>query len=166
MIVLWSERYAGMSPFRVLVGLTGSYALGSVFVFVMNGFYPSYLAGFTALLPLASIACLLKTRSAGYPVGALVRVGRKDHPPGGSLPSWCSYSFSIGFSGIQLTGYSDTSAGPIQFLITAPLFAALVLLTDRVSVIALQKLPPDAHGVGLCPPCSSRPCWEPLSQDP
>ena len=148
MIVLWSERYAGMSPFRVLVGLTGSYALGSVFVFVMNGFYPSYLAGFTALLPLASIACLLKTRSAGYPVGALVRVGRKTIP-WRLVAIMVLYSFSIGFSGIQLTGYSDTSAGPIQFLITAPLFAALVLLTDRVSVIALQKLPPMLMALGF-----------------
>ena len=39
---MWSELYAGLTPFKVLIGLTGSYAAAPVLVFLLNGLYPAY----------------------------------------------------------------------------------------------------------------------------
>lgn len=147
MILLWSERYAGMPPYKVLIGLTGSYALAVAIVFVLNGFYPDYLAGFTMLLPLASVLMLARTRSLGYSVQGLVRVGR------GTIP-WrlvaimALYNVAIGFSGVRVLNVDGAGSATVTFFVAAIYFVCLLLMGNRSSVL-IQKLPPLLMMVGF-----------------
>ncbi len=148
MVLLWSERYAGLPPYKVLVGLTGSYALAAVIVFLLNGFHPPYLAGFTALLPAASIACLVRSKSEGYHVEGLLHTGR------GTIP-WrliavmVLYSFSIGFSGIQASATGGTGSALTAFIVAGTYFAALAFMAERISFASMQKLPPLLMALGF-----------------
>lgn len=140
-ILLWSERYAGLPPYKVLIGLTGSYALGAVLIFVLNGFYPAYLVGFSCLLPLGSMLCLARTKSLGYSVAGLVRVGR------GTIP-WrlvaimVLYNLSIGLSGARAFSGGGAVATAITFGVSGVYFASLVFSAPRASSFFMQKLPP------------------------
>ena len=140
MILLWSERYAGMPPYKVLIGLTGSYALAVAIVFVLNGFYPDYLAGFTMALPLASILLLARSRSLGYSVQGLVRVGR------GTIP-WrlvaimALYSVAIGFSGVRVLNMDGAGSATVTFFVAATYFVCLLIMGNR-STTLIQRVPP------------------------
>lgn len=60
LILVWSELYSCLSPYRVAVYYSASLLACAAVVFVCRGFVLGYVAGASALLPLASLACALK----------------------------------------------------------------------------------------------------------
>lgn len=140
MILMWSELYAGLTPFKVLVGLTGSYALAPVLVFLLGGFYPAYQGVALVLLPFAAIACMRKA-GALVPLGHLRACGR------GTIP-WrvvavmVLYGFASGLSNLHMTELTGINSSLTTFVVAGTLCLVLIGLTDRISFAAVQKFPP------------------------
>lgn len=59
LILIWSELYSCLSPYRVAVYYAASILACAAVVFVCRGFILSYVAVVSVLLPLASLACAL-----------------------------------------------------------------------------------------------------------
>lgn len=141
MILLWSELYAGLSPFWVLLALTGSYCLGPVVVFVLDGFVPSYQAGAVALLPVLSMLCLLSARSKGGYSQHLRRTG-KGAIPFRAIAVLALYGMVSGLMDTHGGKISGTNSSLTAFLVSGTLFLLLSLIGSRLSISGIQKVPP------------------------
>lgn len=140
MILFWSELYAGLTPFKVLVGLTGSYAVAPVLVFLFGGLYPAYQAVGVVFLPLLSIWCL--RRSLGQvSVNALRATGRHT-VPWRVIAVMVLYGFASGLSGVHMSEITGVNSSLTTFLVAGALWVVLLGLSDCISFGAVQKLPP------------------------
>lgn len=140
MVLMWSELYAGLTPFKVLIGLTGSYAAAPVLVFLLNGLYPAYQAAALVLLPFASIACLCRAQ-AHVMLAPLRATGRRT-VPWRVVAVMTLYGFASGLSGMHMSEIVGVNSSLTTFVVAGILWVGLLGLSDRISFGAVQKLPP------------------------
>lgn len=140
MVLLWSELYAGLTPFKVLIGLTGSYALAPVLVFLFEGLFPAYQAVGIALLPFLSIGCLRRSL-AHVSLGSLRATG-KHTVPWRVIAVMMLYGFATGLSNVRMSELTGVNSSLTTFLVAGSLWAVLLGLSERLSFGAVQKLPP------------------------
>ena len=147
MVLMWSELYAGLTPFKVLIGLTGSYAAAPVLVFLLNGLYPAYQAAALVLLPFASIACLCRAQ-AHVMLAPLRATGRRT-VPWRVVAVMTLYGFASGLSGMHMSEIVGVNSSLTTFVVAGILWVGLLGLSDRISFGAVQKLPPALMAASL-----------------
>lgn len=147
MILFWSELYAGLTPFKVLIGLTGSYAFAPALVFLFEGLYPAYQAVGIALLPFLSIGCLRRSLPQ-VSLNSLRATGRRT-VPWRVIAVMVLYGFATGLSGVRMSDITGVNSSLTTFLVAASLWVLLLGLSDRISFGAVQKLPPALMIMGL-----------------
>lgn len=140
MILMWSELYAGLTPFKVLVGLTGSYALAPVLVFLLAGLCPTYQGAALVLLPFVTIAYLRK--ADGFVALDHLRACGRGTIPWRVVAVMVLYGFASGLSNLHMTELTGINSSLTTFVVAGALFLGLIGLTDRISFAAVQKLPP------------------------
>ncbi|NTU89295.1 MAG: helix-turn-helix transcriptional regulator [Actinobacteria bacterium] len=152
-ILLWSELYSCLNPFRVALYYSGSLMVGVLIVYLLKGFIVSYFYASVLLLPIASLLCLARSYTT---------IPEQERPKGTwgkfSFP-WkpvalmAVYAFAYGLTEPQLY----TTSGPhssVGVLIAAGIvFFGLLLFSGKFnfSLIYRVSLPLMICGLLLVP---------------
>ena len=123
MIVIWSEIYGSLNPFRVAAYYSLSIVAGALVIYVYEGFKFEWLFVMTALLPLVSLLCAHS---------ALLHIPKSDRParreatefsiPWKAVFLMAAYAFAYGL--LEMSSYSG-GFGPHSS--PGTLFAALAI---------------------------------------
>lgn len=123
MIVIWSEIYGSLNPFRVAAYYSLSIVAGALVIYVYEGFKIEWLFVMTALLPLVSLLCAHS---------ALLHIPKSDRParreatefsiPWKAVFLMAAYAFAYGL--LEMSSYSG-GFGPHSS--PGTLFAALAI---------------------------------------
>ena len=123
MIVIWSEIYGSLNPFRVAAYYSLSIVAGALVIYIYEGFKFEWLFVMTALLPLVSLLCAHS---------ALLHIPKSDRParreatefsvPWKAVFLMAAYAFAYGL--LEMSSYSG-GFGPHSS--PGTLFAALAI---------------------------------------
>lgn len=123
MIVIWSEIYGSLNPFRVAAYYSLSIVAGALVIYIYEGFKFEWLFVMTALLPLVSLLCAHS---------ALLHISKSDRParreaadfsvPWKAVFLMAAYAFAYGL--LEMRSYSG-GFGPHSS--PGTLFAALAI---------------------------------------
>ncbi|NTU88373.1 MAG: response regulator transcription factor [Actinobacteria bacterium] len=126
LVLLWSEYFGSLNPIRVAVYYSASILVGALVIYIFKGFMSSYLATFTATLPILSALCVyvsFKTiRAENLPSTTWARFSFPWKP----VLLMAIYSFAYGLR--ENTLYS--TSGPHSSV--GVIFAALIVLAGVI----------------------------------
>ncbi|MEC4175244.1 helix-turn-helix transcriptional regulator [Adlercreutzia sp. R21] len=140
LILAWSELYACLSPYQVAVYYAASILFGAAVILICRGFIMPYLSIVSALLPLASMACVLSGFKQVPPDHLPVRKKTTAPLPWMPIALMSLYAFAYGLRENELTAVM----GPMSsFGVVAASSIVLVGITcfrDRFDLDVMQRV--------------------------
>lgn len=140
LILIWSELYSCLSPYRVVAYYSASILACAVVVFVCRGFVLPYAAGASALLPIVSLACALKGFSSlpddELPRKRVAVVGFPWKP----VALMSIYAFAYGLRENDLTAVMGPMSSAGVVLASSIVLVGIVFFRERFDLDVMHRV--------------------------
>lgn len=140
LILIWSELYACLSPYQVAVYYAASILTGAAVILLCRGFIMTYLGVIAALLPLASMACVLRGFRLVAPADLPARRAATAPLPWTPIALMSLYAFAYGLRENELTAVMGPMSSVGVIAASSIVLIGITCFRDRFDLDVMQRV--------------------------
>jgi DNA-binding CsgD family transcriptional regulator len=155
-ILLWSELYGCLNPFKVAFYYSGSLLFAGLIIFIFKGFTAAYLFGGVLILPLLTLICVRASYRSVEPENLPQKTWSSFTFPWKPTVLMAVYGFAYGMRENQLYEYLGPHSSIGALVAAAVVFVGVLFVSKRFDFTVIYRiaLPVMVGGLLLVPSIS------------
>ncbi|MEC4293704.1 response regulator transcription factor [Adlercreutzia shanghongiae] len=140
LILIWSELYACLSPYQVAVYYAASILAGAAVILICRGFILPYTGTAATLLPVASMACVLRSFSQVAPEDLPHKQATRHPLPWTPIALMSLYAFAYGLRENELTSVMGPMSSIGVIAASSIVLIGITRFRDKFDLDVMQRI--------------------------